>query len=336
MLLQASGAFLALPEACPAAQGEPTCTFDAATLLRGELVNASADSHCTSASGSRAIFQAASLAKPVVASLALNLALRQKLDLDQPLSELLPDGYVHRQNLFALGATPVVDAVPRDLLRKLTCRSLLSHTSGLPNWADRGPLQLTVGPGERWQYSGEGYVLLQHVLHTLTGKRLQVLASEELFQPLGLRHSAFLLTDGIADALVPGHAASGKVHQLRFPFEIAAGSLYTTAADYARFISSVLQDEHLLALVTQTQVPVPKLPNVFWGLGWGIERASDRSFIWHWGNNPGFRALAMADLRTKDAVVALSATETGMPLAKRRVREVLPGPHPAFDFYLVQ
>lgn len=336
MLLQASGAFLALPDTSPAAQGEPICTFDTATLLRGERVNAPAGSACTSASGSRAIFQGASLAKPVVAALVLNLVLRKSLDLDQPLSELLPDGYVHRQNLFALGATPVVDAVPRDLLRKLSCRSLLSHTSGLPNWAASGPLQLTFEPGERWQYSGEGFVLLQHVLHTVTGKRLQVLASEELFQPLGLRHSAFLLTDGMAEALVPGHAASGKIHQLRFPFEIAAGSLYTTAPDYARFISSVIQDEHLLALVTQTQVPVPKAPNVFWGLGWGIERAADRSFIWHWGNNPGFRALAMADLRTKDAVVALSATETGMALAKTRVREVLPGPHPGLDLYLVQ
>lgn len=88
------------------------------------------------------MFQAASLAKPLVATLALKLVLRGALDLERPLSDLLPEGYVHRQNLFALREAPTVDVVPSEMLKKLTARKLLSHTSGLPNWSDRGPLQL--------------------------------------------------------------------------------------------------------------------------------------------------------------------------------------------------
>ena len=96
-------------------QTEPACTFGAATLRRGELGSSIDDKDCLGPSGSAAIFQAASLAKPVVAALALNLVLRGNLDLDQPISTLLPDGYLHRQNLFSLRAAPVVDAVaPRD------------------------------------------------------------------------------------------------------------------------------------------------------------------------------------------------------------------------------
>jgi CubicO group peptidase (beta-lactamase class C family) len=343
MLLNASGIALALPctaraigiEASRPAAG-PACTFAAATLRRGALIGPSDDESCRTSVGTTAIFQAASLAKPVVASLALRLVLRGLLDLDQPLSELLPDGYVHRQNLFALREPPVVDQVPRQMLQKVTARTLLSHTSGLPNWSSTGPLQLSFEPGTRWQYSGEGFVLLQHVLHALTGKPLQEFASVELFQPFGLRHSAFKVTDRIAQSLVPGQSASGAIRQLRFPFEIASSSLYTSAGDYALFMSSLLADERLLSLATHAPVPVPKAPNVFWGLGWGIEHASERSYIWHWGNNPGFRALAMADLNTKDAVVALAATDKGMPLAKSRVRETLPGPHPGLELSLVQ
>lgn len=344
LLRHASGVALALPcDVVLPADGEtvetapqPACTVGVATLRRGESVSSPGEEICRATSGSPGVFQAASLSKPVVASLALNLSLRGTLDLDQPLSELLPEGYVHRQNLFALQATPIADRVPQDMLKQLTSRMLLSHTSGLPNWSATGPLQLSFQPGARWQYSGEGFVLLQHLLERLTVKPLQELASEELFQPLGLQDSAFKLTDRVAQSLIPGRSASGQVHQLRFPFEIAANSLYTSAADYARFMSSVLVDERLLSLVTRAPVPVPSAANVFWGLGWGIERVAERQYIWHWGSNPGFRALAMADVESRDAVVVLAATETGMPLAKSRVQQALPGRHPGLEFHLVR
>jgi CubicO group peptidase (beta-lactamase class C family) len=342
MLLGASGIMLGLTRMGRAVGAEANrpppdreCTFASAALSRGAPAGSSVEG-CRLSSGSAAIFQGASLAKPLVASLALKLVLRGVLGLDKPLSELLPNGYVHRQNLFALREPPIVNEFPRAILQRLTARNLLSHTSGLPNWSSKGPLQLGFEPGSRWQYSGEGYVLLQHVLHALTGLPLQELASVELFEPLGLRHTALKLTDRIAQSLVSGRSTSGAVRQLQFPYEIAASSLYTTAEDYAMFMSSVLSDERMLSLATQNPVPVPKTSNVFWGLGWGIEHTAESKYIWHWGNNPGFRALAMADLRTRNAVVALAASEDGMPLAKSRVRAVLPGPHPGLDLGFVQ
>jgi CubicO group peptidase (beta-lactamase class C family) len=342
-LARATTVMLALPWVSRAMPDNATpqvpaqgCTFSVATLNRSLSTNPATKDDCLGPSGSSAVFQAASLSKPVVASLALKLALRGALDLDAPLSELLPGGYSHRQNLFSLRAAPIIDNVPVEILSKLTARQLLSHTSGLPNWADKGPLQLSFKPGARWQYSGEGFVLLQHLLQTLTGKSLQDFASTEVFLPLGLKHSALKITEQIAESLVPGRDASGAIRQLRFPYEIASSSLYTTAADYTRFLSSVLADEPLLSLITQDPVPLPRISGVFWGLGWGIERTTERTCIWHWGNNPGFRALVMADIKTRDAFVALSASETGMPLAKSRLMAALPGPHPALDLSLVQ
>ena len=341
--MRVAGALAALPaDALTAVSEHATqdanadCSVAVATLRGGQLVDSPETNRCRTPSGSAAIFQAASLGKPIVATLALKLALRGKLDLEQPLSEFLPDGYMHRQNLFALRESPVVDLVPGDILRKLTARKLLSHTSGLPNWSSNAPLRPSFEPGTRWRYSGEGYVLLQHVLEKLTGLPLNALASAELFEPLGMHDSALKLTERVTSALVAGRTASGQIRQLRFPYEIAASSLYTTATDYARFMASTLGDQHLLSLITESPISVPDAPGVYWGLGWAIEQSSEHRAIWHWGNNPGYRALAMADLASKHAVVFLAATESGMSRAKETVRQVLSGRHPGLDLNLVQ
>lgn len=314
---------------------ESVCDVSIGTLLQGQLVEPSGEEYCRTYQGSLPVFQAASLAKPVVATLVLKRVLQGQLALDQPVGELLPDGYVHRQNLFSLHESPRVDVVPAEVLKTLTIRHLLSHTSGLPNWSDHGPLRPATPPGTRWRYSGEGYVLLQHILFAQTGTPLHELAASEVFEPLGMRHSAFKLTDHIAPYLVPGRSSSGEVRQMRFHYEIAASSLYTSAQDFARFMAATLGDEPLVRLITQNPVPVAGAEGVQWGLGWAIERSNSGHAIWHWGNNPGFRALAMANLQSKNAVVILTATEAGMPQAKAIVRRVLPGAHPGLDLSLV-
>jgi CubicO group peptidase (beta-lactamase class C family) len=307
-----------------------------ARVHQGQLCAQPEAESCSYFKGSTPVFQAASLAKPIVATLVLKRVLRGQLALDQQVSELFPDGYAHRQNLFALREDPQVDVVPPALLRKLTVRHLLSHTAGLPNWSSRAPLKIETEPGTRWRYSGEGYVMLQHILRAETGKSLNELASSEVFESLGMHHTAFKLTDLIAPSLVPRRTSSGQVHQLRFPYEIAAGSLYTSASDYARFLAATLSDQELLRLVLHAPVQIPNAQGVLWGLGWGIQRTTEVHSIWHWGNNPGFRALAMADLKSQSAVVVLTASDSGMPQAKRIVHRLLPGNHPALDFGLVR
>lgn len=314
------------------------CGVSVATFKGGKNARALSVSGCGTEPGSDAVFQAASLSKPVVACLVLRMAQRGRLSLDEPISEVLPGGYAHRQNIFALNAAPVVDQVPADVLRRLTPRMLLSHSAGFPNWSSSGPLTVSFAPGTRWQYSGEGYVLLQHVLETITKLPLQQLAESELFAPMGLTGTAFRLTDSILPRLV-----SGSPRQLRFPYEIGASSLYASASDYARFIATVMNDEAMLSLTVRDPVMLPQSPgrgarstHLAWGLGWGIEWRDGPVSIWHWGNNPGFRSLALADLRSRDAVVVLTSSEKGMPLAKALVSAAMPGEHPALDFDLVR
>lgn|SRR5262249_34810989 len=98
------------------------------------------------------IFEAYSLTKPLVAYRALNLCRKGVLDLDRPLDDYLNTPYIgndHRARL-------------------ITARTVLSHTSGLPD--DETERRITFTPGEQWSYSTQGYCLLQQVC-VLCGSR---------------------------------------------------------------------------------------------------------------------------------------------------------------------
>jgi CubicO group peptidase (beta-lactamase class C family) len=65
------------------------------------------------------VFEAASLSKPVVAYAALQLVDPGKLDLDEPLSHIVP-------------------VLVPDESSDITARHVLTHTTGLPNWNRSG------------------------------------------------------------------------------------------------------------------------------------------------------------------------------------------------------
>lgn len=90
-------------------------------------------------------FEAASLTKPVVTRLAIDLHRAGRLDFDAPLT---------------LGRL-LADAGLDPRFERLTPRHILSHRSGLPNWRRTGePLSFLSEPGYREHYSGEAFNLL--------------------------------------------------------------------------------------------------------------------------------------------------------------------------------
>lgn len=114
---------------------------------------------------------------------------------------------------------------------------------------------------------------------------------------------------------------------------MAAYSLYTSADDYARFVAAVLGDAPALRAMLGAPVRVEPSLGLDWGLGWGMETAPNgEQFIWHWGNNPGYRAFVMASVHSGDGVVMLTSGEHGLALAEPIVQTVLPGPHKTFQF----
>ncbi len=278
-----------------------------------------------------AVFQAASLTKPVIAFVALTLARTGRLNLNAPVSHYLPEGYLHRQNPFAYSKAPKADLVAASTLARIPVATLLNHSSGLPNWTD-GALGLEFVPGTRWQYSGEGYVLLQAVISAVTGQDIESCVSKYAFEPVGMRGSTLRLSEDVRTRLANGTSWFGWSRQLDFIEPNAAASLYTTAEDYAKLISTVLADSALLSLTLANPVEVNHELGLSWGYGWGIETAAGGPYLWHWGNNPGYRAFAMASASSGRGYVLLTSSERGMPLAASLARSTIPAEHGVFRF----
>jgi CubicO group peptidase (beta-lactamase class C family) len=126
---------------------------------------------------------------------------------------------------------------------------LLSHTSGFPNWRsfnDNQKLNINFQPGSRFAYSGEGIVLAQLVVETVTGRPLNALMRERLFFPDGMRRSSLVWESRFESDFANGYDAYGRsLGPERRRTADAAGSMQTTLRDYASFLRELLQGRTL-------------------------------------------------------------------------------------------
>jgi CubicO group peptidase (beta-lactamase class C family) len=281
------------------------------------------------------VFEAASLSKPVFAYGVLKLVEEGKLGLDVPLTTYLPKPFVAGD----------------ERLAKITARIVLSHRTGFPNWpADDGSVSIYFTPGERFSYSGEGYIYLQRVVEQITGKPLNEYMTEAVFKPLGMTSSSYVWRADFDALTATGHDSDGKPTELWKPTEAgAASTLNTTAKDYALFVEAVLNGKGLkpatlremetpeIALDPECRICIKHEPkqlskNLFWGLGWGIERKDGADALWHWGDNGSFKAFVMADPKTKSGVVMFANSENGLEIAKPVINAAMGRESLAFDW----
>ncbi|MFI5165952.1 MAG: serine hydrolase [Thermoanaerobaculales bacterium] len=263
------------------------------------------------------VFEAASLGKAVFAYTVMRLVERGEFDLDRPLSGYLPNPEVRDQ----------------ERLRQVTARRVLCHTAGFPNWRRGKELTIDFDPGERFSYSGEGYVYLQKVIEAVTGLPLDTLVRREVFAALGMNASSFVWREAYEQTAATGYDYLGGVtKKVRPDAANAASSLHTTSGDFARFLAEILHPTLVkpatVAAMLKTQVSVAK--GLDWGLGWGLELSAGRRLFWQWGDNETFRGIAVGDVAAGEALVLLTNSENGLSIAPPIVSAVIPAPHPAF------
>lgn len=281
------------------------------------------------------IFEAASLTKPVFAYGVLKLVEGGKLDLDVPLNKYLPGNY---------------DVGDDARLSGITARRVLSHTTGFPNWRqprESPTLKIHFTPGDRFSYSGEGFVYLAKTVEHITGEKLAPLMKRLVLEPLGMKHSSFVWLDAYEKLKIFRHNTAGEPKGQNIVTEAnAAGSLHTTAEDYGRFIAAILNGTGLkpetarLMLTPQIKVsesgarnldaqPERLSQNISWGLGWGLQATDEGQAFWHWGDNGDTKAYIVAFDRQKAGVVVFTNSVHGLSLMREIIDEALGGQQPA-------
>jgi CubicO group peptidase (beta-lactamase class C family) len=220
-------------------------------------------------------------------------------------------------------------------LGKITARLVLSHRTGFPNWrGSDGSLSIYFSPGERFSYSGEGYIYLQRVVEQITGKPLNACMDAAVFTPLGMTSSSYVWKPSFDSLTATAYDSKEIPADLWKPTEAgAASSLNTTARDYALFVDAVLNGKGLspstlrqmetpqIALDPSCRICIKQEPKelsktLFWGLGWGIQREHGVVMLWHWGDNGAFKAFVMADPAAKSGFVMFTNGEGALDIAK--------------------
>ncbi|MDR1414222.1 MAG: beta-lactamase family protein [Odoribacteraceae bacterium] len=219
------------------------------------------------------IYREASQTKAITAAVLLSLWEENYFHLDDPLKLYLPAFANPRVRVS--GSVETGDLVTRPAKRDITIRHLLCHSSGygygafgedlrVINYPDpvetaevvervaRTPLMHD--PGENYTY-GFGLDIAGHLAEVLTGKSLDVLMRERIFEPLGMNDTHFYLPADKRDRLVkmyrrdtdstrcyPEPDVLEQTYPLATnqPYHGGGAGLCGTIGDYAKFCQMIL------------------------------------------------------------------------------------------------
>jgi CubicO group peptidase (beta-lactamase class C family) len=167
------------------------------------------------------------------------------------------------------------------------------------------------------------------VIEHLKGELLDTLMKKWVIDPLGMEASSMVWQERYEKSAAVGHDLLGETDG-RFRKRLrahAAATLYTTAGDYAKFVIAMLNDVGLkketIDEMLRPQIDVAE--NVFWGLGFGLERTSGGEGFWQWGDYGIFRNYIVAYKKQKIGVVYLTNSFNGLSIAQDIVSHAIGG-----------
>jgi CubicO group peptidase (beta-lactamase class C family) len=221
---------------------------------------------------------------------------------------------------------------------EVTIHHLLSHTSGVPNHTDFPEIWATIGlpqtvpeliatfkdrpldfaPGQRWNYSNSGYILLGAIIEQVAGQAYEQFMCEQIFEPLGMFDSGYDRYTSILPHRAAGYAKrDGTVVNARYidmSIPYAGGALYSTVGDL-RIWDAALYAERLIPLELQAAMfaptPIAEPPGqADYGYGWGIYRMFERRCVGHSGGIFGFSTNLMRFLDDRILIAVLSNLES--------------------------
>ncbi|MCF7929083.1 MAG: beta-lactamase family protein [Spirochaetales bacterium] len=271
-----------------------------------------------------------SISKSVTAWGVMNLVEDRLLSLDDPVQEHLG------------GWKLPVSKYPA---REVTVERLLSNSAGMPlgtigEKAEYDPLESIPSlkehlseevrfinkPGSTFLYSNVGFNLLELVIEKVSGQDFSTYMKNQVLSPLGMQNSRFDWDNTLSARLPTGYELDGTpVPPYIYPAS-AAGGLFATAGDIARFVSAEMNAEaensEVLSpsMIRRIHRPAIEIPGLFgqvadsYGFGHFIETLpSGRKAVWHGGQGHGWMTHFHAVPETGDGIVILTNSQRSWP-----------------------
>ena len=214
------------------------------------------------------VFWIASMTKAITATACMQLVEQGKLQLDQPMGEVLPQ----------LASPKVLEGFDADgqpklrpAKRAITLQHLLTHTAGFVYsiWSEpMGRYEKVTGtpfigecrnasfnaplmfdPGDRWEY-GINIDWVGKAVEAVSDQSLEIYFRENIFGPLGMTDTGFLISSAQKARVVPMYSRQqdGTLKPMAFEmpqrpeFFMGGGALFSTPRNYMQFVQMLLHE----------------------------------------------------------------------------------------------
>jgi CubicO group peptidase (beta-lactamase class C family) len=145
--------------------------------------------HFGKAASGDAMFLLGSISKPISVSAVMTLFDQAKFQLDDRVKKFLPAFTGHgRDDVTIRHLLTHVSGLPDQLVNNNELRKQHAPLSELAEEATRASLDFA--PGARYQYSSMGILLAARIGELVSGSDILTLVDRQVFQPLGMKHSA--------------------------------------------------------------------------------------------------------------------------------------------------
>ncbi len=249
----------------------------------------------------KTLFQIGSVTKTVVATAVMRLVESDKLDLDKPVKQYLPE----------------LELSDKQTDEEVTLRNILTHTCGFTGdyFRDFGygddalskiveemkELPQNYPMGKYFSYCNSGYYVAGRVLEVITGKPFESAIKELVLESLGMQHAFFFPWDVMTHRFAVGHHEEQGTVRTAEPWQIGrashpAGGIVTNVGEilkYARFQcgdGTTDRGQRILSQESLMQLHAPGIrinPGARIGLSWFISFIDEVKLISHGGGTNG-------------------------------------------------
>ena len=246
------------------------------------------------------IFQTGSVGKQFTSMAIMMLVEEGKIGLDDKITKYIPE-------------SPA-------LWKGVTIRNLLTHTSGISDYGGEEDLmgkgvinfrkdyteeeliqafatmKMDFQPGEKWNYSNTGYVLLGIVIRRVTGQFYGDFLQERIFKPLGMASTRIISEADIIPQRSGGYRLEkGELKNQEWVAPAlnttADGALYTNVLDLSKWDAALREKKFVTASSYElmwSPVRLNEGKTYPYGFGWFLEDRGGFKAVSHTGSWQGF------------------------------------------------